>query len=150
MSDPERDGTLEWCEWRVCNMAQHTLDVILSRGVDDTWTRRFTNGTYNPFWRSNYMDEIGFHMWGHIDDTQYDIFTFGQDSHDRPHRLLELIEGQLDLWSAAIWDEERWVDIQLSLLPPDEECTAVYDYKMPSLLQSMITHHRSGLRRIDG
>lgn len=150
MSEPERDGILKEYTWKFYNMAQHTLDVILSRGVDDTWTRRFTNGPYSPFWRSNYTDEIGFHMWARIEDTQSEIFTFGNDFHDRPDLLLELIERQLDLWSAAIWDAERWDDIEQSLLPPDGQFTAVYVDKLPSLLRSMITQHRSELRRIDG
>lgn len=142
--EPMRGILLKLYEREVRDMPQHTLHVILSRGVGNTWTRKPTRGMeYTPFWYCEDMDESGINMWGHIEDKQYTIFGLQQLGLMIPDSFLETIEGRLDLWSPAIWDEERWLDIHISLLAPDPEWIALLHHMTPTLLRLMLNQRHA-------
>lgn len=123
-TDPsERDSFLCQHEQDILDKPIHGIGMVLSRGARHTWTRKQLKplDEYKPFWTG---DVTGIRMWKKIEAKQLTMSTDDPVWSDMFDYELLRLEGRLDLWSAALWDDARWEDIEPTLRLPEPECWA--------------------------
>ncbi|KAF7550780.1 hypothetical protein G7Z17_g5477 [Cylindrodendrum hubeiense] len=117
----ERDDFLHRHEPGVLEYPIHALGAVLSRGARHTWTRKPLKplDEYKPFWTG---DTAGIRMWTRIEAKQLTLSTDDPQWVAMFDYELMRLEGRLDVWSAALWDDDRWEDIEPTLRHPEPEC----------------------------
>ncbi|CAM1506362.1 Fc.00g060030.m01.CDS01 [Cosmosporella sp. VM-42] len=125
---------------------QYALGMVLSRGARDTWTRQHpkNHNEYSPFWSGDkdagYVS--GVQSWKNLEAKQMEMFRDEADWNDLFDHDLQLLEGRLDLWSAALWDEDRWEDIRPSLrIPEPSYWNSLHQHNEPMTLGFHIMRH---------
>ncbi|KAH7161339.1 hypothetical protein EDB81DRAFT_924734 [Dactylonectria macrodidyma] len=97
--------------------------IFLSRGAQNNWTRKRLKplDEYKPFWAG---DEFGIQMWKKIESEQLTLYNYNVQSDGMFDQDLVQLEGRLDLWSAALWDVDRWDDIVPTIRHPEPKLWA--------------------------
>lgn len=97
----------------------NAMGVVVSRGAYKTWTRDETKaiGAYAPFGPDN--DKLGYASWARLEKHQLRLVGTHQTNLDLFHDRIAALEGRLDLWGAALWDERRWPEIEHTLRQPE-------------------------------
>ncbi|KAK5991110.1 hypothetical protein PT974_09388 [Cladobotryum mycophilum] len=92
----------------------HGFGMVLCRGVRDSWTRREPKEyeSYTPFWE---YDDQAYWSWHKLESRQLEHFSVDPVWLDYFQEKASILEGRLDLWSAALWDEPRWDEINRTL-----------------------------------
>ena len=136
----ELDAFLEPYETDIINLSQHAFGMVLSRGAGETWTRKPPQPSlHKPFWPSNDANATG--TWENIEWEQLLFYRPGVQGNDLLDHFLQQTEGRLDLWSAALWDKERWKDIHQSFLAPESEWKGIIHHGEPMTLGFQIIRH---------
>ncbi|KND89878.1 hypothetical protein TOPH_05552 [Tolypocladium ophioglossoides CBS 100239] len=106
-------------EEQALNRPFNAMGVIASRGTYKTWTRDGTKGigAYAPFCPDN--DKPGYASWARLEKHQLRLVGTHQTNLDLFQDRIAALEGRLDLWGAALWDESRWVEIESTLRQPE-------------------------------
>ncbi|KAK7433175.1 hypothetical protein QQZ08_000106 [Neonectria magnoliae] len=117
----ERDGFLRPYEEEVLKKPIHALGMVLSRGTRGAWTRQQPR-PHAIYKRFGTGDTSGIRMWENIEAKQVAITVDNALWNDMFDSDQSRLEGRLDLWSTALWDEERWEDILQTLSRPESDC----------------------------
>ncbi|KPM41995.1 hypothetical protein AK830_g4600 [Neonectria ditissima] len=117
----ERDEFIRPYEEEVLTKPIHAFGMVLSRGARRTWTRKQPK-PHASYKRFGTEDASGVRMWERIEAKQLEMFTDDPQWTDMFDYELARLEGRLDLWSAALWDADRWGDILQTLSLPEPSC----------------------------
>ncbi|PFH58539.1 hypothetical protein XA68_13562 [Ophiocordyceps unilateralis] len=115
---PHKTDFLHDLEALALERPQNAFGLIVSRGHHRTWTRGKTEPFeyHEPFALRN--DWLGFATWIRMENRQAELYDNGADLHPLMYHTIHVLEGRLDLWSAALWDVRRWREIEETIDTP--------------------------------